>query len=70
MATVISEVGIEGLRKTHFEQLLSYLTYVEGKWYYGNKKQFDTRHEDLKLWLSEIVDLLNQDGIIIPKKNK
>ena len=69
MATVISDIGIEGLRRTHFEQLFSYLESVkEQGWYYGNKKQFDARHEDLKIWLIGIIDLLNQEGIIIPKK--
>jgi hypothetical protein len=69
MTTVISDIGIEGLRRTHFEQLLCYLEDVKEKgWYYGNKKQFDARHEDLKFWIIEIIDLLNQEGVIIPKK--
>lgn len=69
MATVFSEVNIVGLRKTHFEQLQAYLDWAEdSRVYYGNKKQFDKRHKDIKIWLSNIVETVNDEGIIIPKK--
>ena len=53
------------LRVTHFEQLRSYLDHRENAgWYYGNKEQFEKRHEDLKKWLNEIIS----SGVIIPKQ--
>lgn len=69
MATVFDTVNIRGLRRTHFDQLLSYLTDREDDgWYYGNKKQFEKRHKDLREWLEGIIDQASGEGIIIPKK--
>ena len=64
MMTDSNKVSIEGLRHTHFSQLIDYLIYVEnGGWYSGNKKQFDKRHEELKEWLEEIYhDMMNRGG--------
>ena len=57
--TVIDSVSIKGLRKTHFEQLLDYLRERdESGWYYGNKPQFEKRHDELKVWLEEIIEAL------------
>ena len=68
MAIVIENVDIKGLRKAHFKQLLTYIKEreLEG-WYYGNKKYFDIRHEDLKKWVIKIIDLLESDDVLIPK---
>jgi hypothetical protein len=59
------------LRRTHYEQLLTYFDYAEGEgWYYGNKEQFVQRHNELKEWLEDllkkadrIADLEKQVGI-------
>ena len=69
MATVFSDVSIKGLRKTHFEQLQSYLEWAEHEGcYYGNKEQFDKRHVEIKKWLNDIVEYAGSEGILIPKK--
>lgn len=68
MATVCDSVSIIGLRKTHFEQLLSYLDERDrSRWYYGSKKHFETRHDELREWLTNVIDTVSQDGTIIPK---
>ena len=55
MAFTMNEVDIRGLRATHFEQLEEYLEMAERDGtYYGNKRQFDIRHNDLKVWLSAL----------------
>lgn len=44
------------LRRTHWEQLESYLLWAEGsEMYYGNKQQFKKRHIELKEWLEEVL---------------
>lgn len=69
MATVFEDVSIRGFRKTHFNQLLAYLEDREGQgWYYGNRAQFEKRHEELKVWLNGIINYANSEGIIIPRK--
>jgi len=56
MSIVFDEVSIKGLRVTHFMQLMSYIENSESSgMYYGNKKQFDKRHEDIKRWVQGIV---------------
>lgn len=68
MATVFDEINIRGLRKTHLEQLYSYLEWAERDGtYYGNKEQFIKRHIKLKRWLKNAVDYANEEGVIIPK---
>ena len=48
MATVFEDVSIKGLRPAHFTQLLEYINEREKEcWYYGNKEQFEKRHEAL-----------------------
>ena len=55
MAYTMNEVDIRGLRATHFEQLLTYLNWAEESGsYYGNKRQFDIRHNDIKKWLVDL----------------
>ncbi len=47
MAIVVDGLSLKGLRKTHLEQLLSYIKERDKtEWYYGNKKQFQKRHVD------------------------
>ncbi len=56
------QVDISGLRKTHFQQLLSYIDNRDREeWYYGNKEQFEKRHDDLKKWVA---------GILLEENNK
>jgi len=69
MATVFNEVSICGLRVTHLKQLLAYVEDRENSgWYYGNKKQFEQRHEELKRWIEAIINYANNEGVVIPKK--
>jgi len=69
MSIVFDEVSIKGLRKAHFEQLWAYLqTCEEIGWYYGNRKQFEKRHDDLVKWVSGIVEKASKHDYVIPKK--
>jgi len=69
MSTVCDSVSIIGLRTTHFRQLQVYLGDVEDAgWYYGNRKQFQARHSELKAWLDAIVEHVDQPDVVIPKK--
>lgn len=57
----ISE-DIHGLRRTHFEQMLAYLEVRDrSEWYYGNRMQFEVRHEQLRTWLEVIIETLEGD---------
>jgi hypothetical protein len=40
------------------------------EWYYGNREQFETRHEDLRQWLTNIIELVDSPDIRIPKKKE
>ena len=46
------------LRRSHIEQLLAYVLERErDNWYYGNKKQFEKRHEEIKNLLTHLLDI-------------
>lgn len=71
MATQIDDVSIEGMRLTHFEQLRSYINDAEERGeYYGNKKQFDARHRDLKQWVESICSILEGEGVKVGKPKR
>jgi hypothetical protein len=62
MTTVIDSVSIHGMRRTHFEQMLAYLEARDrSEWYYGNRMQFEVRHEQLRTWLEVIIETLEGD---------
>lgn len=64
----IDSVSIKGLRRTHFEQLFGYVVDRERSgWYYGNKMQFEKRHEEIKMWLNGIIEAVSGEGVVIPK---
>ena len=67
MAIVIDSVSIKGLRRTHFEQLLYHLERSDPGWYYGNKKQFKKRHDEIREWLAGIIETISGEGVVIPK---
>jgi len=69
MAYTLDSLGIKGMRATHFEQLMAYLeNYENSGCYYGNKKQFDVRHEKLKAWLQDAIGMMRDPDARIPKK--
>ena len=71
MATIFESISLKGLRKTHLEQLLSYVEARDQEgWYYGNKEQWEARHHDIKNWLQSAVDYANSEGVKMPKKDK
>ena len=75
MATIFDSVDITGLRRTHFNQLLSYLSDCEQqRWHYGNKEQFTTRHDryDTKTnqWLSGSTRATHVQEIDLPKEGE
>lgn len=60
MANVYDSVSIIGLRKAHFNQLIGYLEERDrGGWYYGNRAQFQKRHNELVKWVKDIQALVN-----------
>lgn len=68
MAVVIDSLPIRGMRYTDFVQLLSYVESRENDgWYYGNREQFENRHNRIKDWLVFWVEELSKDGVRIPK---
>jgi len=69
MAIVFEDLSLTGIRKAHLSQLLSYIeTRDETGWYYGNRTQFEKRHNDLKIWIQDAVDYAYKEGIVMPKK--
>ena len=69
MATTLSEVSIKGLRKAHFTQLFSYIAEREREmWHFGNRKQFEKRHDELVKWVEGIIEVVNDKNNIIPDK--
>ena len=69
MSTVFDSVDIGGLRKAHFEQLRACLVRRnKTRWYYGDKKQFEKRHQELIEWVEGIIRLADND-VVIPKKS-
>ena len=57
MACPVQEINVKGLRITHFEQLYIYLVWAEQTGcYYGQKRYFDKRYEDLKCWLDDVIN--------------
>ena len=68
MATIFESLSLNGLRKSHLEQLLSYIENRDReKWYYGNKDQFEKRHQEILNWITNAVNYANQEGIKLPK---
>jgi len=56
MACPVEEVSVRGMRRVHFEQLLAYVNRCkEDGWYYGNRKYFEKRHEELSEWVDGII---------------
>lgn len=69
MAYVLDSVSIEGLRKTHFEQLLWYIERnAVQETHYGNKAQFLKRQEALCEWLQNIIEYIETADVIVPQK--
>ena len=62
MACPVKSVSIEGLRLAHFKQLLQYVVESgrEG-WYYGSRKYFRKRHEEIYNFVAGIVDALSPE---------
>lgn len=69
MAYVLDSVGIKGLRKTHFEQLLWYIERNQETYHhYGNKEQFLKRQEALSEWLQNIIEHIETTDVIVLRK--
>jgi len=68
MAIGIDSIGIKGLRKAHFTQLMSYLVERDKtEWHYGSQVQFEKRHQDLLDWIENINELLSETDVRIAK---
>ena len=68
MATVFEELSLKGLRLAHLRQLQEYIKNRERDgWYYGNKKQFEKRHDDLSVWIGRAVEYAESEGVKMPE---
>lgn len=68
MATVFEAIPLNGLRKTHLEQLLwNLLQQEETGTYYGNYEQFVIRQENLIELITWACEYANSDGVVLPK---
>ena len=67
MSTLFDSINLTGLRKSHLDQLYSYLLQreVEG-WYTGPRTQFEQRHHELKKWLQSAVEYAYSEGVVMP----
>jgi len=69
MADVIDSISIRGLRKTHLSQLINYIHARDREgWYYGNREQFEQRHQDLLGFAHRLEDIVNDEDIKIAKQ--
>lgn len=52
------------LTRTMLEQLQSYVDHRDdpdrGGWYYGNREQFEKRHNTIKEWLAQEIERTNK----------
>lgn len=70
MSIIIDSVSIVGLRRVHFEQLLSIIrNHNDTEDYYGNKSQHRRRNVELAAWVNDIIYQVSQDGVKIPRRN-
>jgi hypothetical protein len=68
MATTMSMVSIEGLRATHFEQIMAAVLDNEGRgYYYGNREQYYKRHDEIIEWLDGLIGMARDPDYRIPK---
>lgn len=71
MSTLFSSMELTGLRKAHLQQLLSYVEEREREgWYFGNREQFEKRHNELKEWLKAAVEYAYSEGVVMPGDRK
>ena len=69
MATLFEDLSLKGIRPAHLNQLLEYIHHMESEGiYWGNKKQFMTRHEDLKDWIKSATEYAYQSHVRMPRK--
>ena len=67
MSTVFESMSLKGLRVAHLRQLLHYIEHGEGEWYFGPRKQFEKRHEELKKWVSDALEYAMSEGVVMPR---
>ena len=67
MATVFEALSLKGIRVAHLKQLMCYIEHDEGEWYYGPRKQFEKRHEELKEWIGNAIEFATAEGVVLPK---
>ena len=71
MAETFESISLKGLRVTHLKQLLSYVYDRElTGYYYGDAKQFEKRHEEIRNWLENAVKYATSEGVKMPKEIK
>jgi len=69
MSFEVDSISIKGLRKTHLEQLSEYIHERDREgWYYGDREQFEARHQDLLALADELDRLATDPEIKIASK--
>ena len=71
MSIVFDSIPLNGLRKSHLEQLLWNLNHIDriGD-YYGNSEQFKMRQLELIELITWVRNYAYEDGVVLPKKIK
>jgi len=68
MATVFENLSLNNIRRADLQQLLGYINHIEQEGiYWGNKEQFNERHERIKTLIEDAVDYAYKDGVKTPK---
>ena len=67
MAHTVYSIPIAGLRKAHLKQLAGYILDQDGS-YYGNKRLWDARHEDLVEFASLLLEYAEDEDLRIAKR--
>lgn len=67
MAVTFESLSLKGIRLAHLRQLKFYIESARGAGYYGNKEQFDARHEQIYKWISEAETYASQPDVKMPK---
>lgn len=71
MTITFESIPLHGINPSDLAQLLYYIEYRErDMWYYGNKEQFEKRHEKLKDLIGWAVEYAYSDGVKLPKAIK
>lgn len=69
MAYQLDSISLRGLRKAHLKQLVAYIRgHRKEGWFYGNRAQFQRRHQDLLRFAERLEALAGNPDVKMPPK--